>query len=273
MENTKLNILPVPTFASLGVNFAQREIEESETEDITVTDADKRELIQYIRSGKTTNITINDNAASKLVQIFDGKARAASRLNITLGDNAKLDLIQLYLGGGQASEIVTELKGDRAGFTANIAYDLGAGDDLDVNLIADHLGRKSTTDIAVSGVLRDDAKKTFKGTIDFKRGAAGAVGSEKEEVILLSEKAVNKTVPVILCDEEDVVGNHGATIGRIDGRHIFYMRSRGIPEEKIYELIARSKLMKAIRLIDDKATKIKIFETLGWGDEIEQLQG
>ncbi len=269
MANTKLNILPVLTFASLGVNYTERNISEYEIKDITVSDGDNKEILQYIILDTITNITVDTNASSKLIQIFDGSSQTASRLNVTLADNASLDLVQLYLGGDSVSEIVTELKGGRSAFTADIAYDLGAGEGLDLNLVANHYGRKSSSEISVNGVLREDAEKTFKGTIDFKNGAAGSVGSEKEEVILMSEKAVNKTVPVILCDEEDVMGNHGATIGRIDERHIFYMKSRGIPEEKIYELMARSKLMKAIRLIDDKQTKIKIYETLGWGDENE----
>ena len=106
--------------------------------------------------------------------------------------------------------------------------------------------------------------QTSKGTIDFRNGSAGAKGSEKEDVILMNEEVVNKTVPVILCDEEDVEGSHGATIGRIDEQHIYYMQSRGIPEEKIYELITRARLLKIIGKIGDEQTEKRIHNTLGW---------
>ena len=39
----------------------------------------------------------------------------------------------------------------------------------------------------------------FRGTIDFIKGSAGSVGNEKEEVLLIDEKCVNQTIPIILC--------------------------------------------------------------------------
>lgn len=269
MAQTKLNILPVPTFASLGVNFIQHDIEEYETDSIAVPDGERQTVVQYIDSNSSTQVSVEENAQLKLIMIFDKGSGTVSKLHAELADNAHLELVQLYLGGDTASEIVTVLKGRKAGFTADLGYDLGGSDKLDINLIAEHQGRKSTSQIAVSGVLRDSAVKTFKGTIDFKKGAVGAQGNEKEEVMLLSEKVVNKTVPVILCEEEDVVGNHGATIGRIDERHVFYMKSRGIPEEKIYEIMSRAKLAQVIAHIDDGQAKKRIYGALGWGEEIE----
>ena len=84
--------------------------------------------------------------------------------------------------------------------------------------------------MTVNGVLRDSSQKTFRGTIDFKTGSSGAVGAETEDVLLLGETVVNKTVPLILCAEEDVKGSHGATIGQLDEEMLFYLGSRGISE-------------------------------------------
>ena len=71
-------------------------------------------------------------------------------------------------------------------------------------------------------------QKVFRGTIDFKNGSSDSVGNEKETVLMLGENVVNKTVPLILCAEENVVGNHGATIGELDDETLFYFESRGI---------------------------------------------
>ena len=51
-----------------------------------------------------------------------------------------------------------------------------------------------------------------------------------ENALLLSESVRSRTVPVILCEEEDVEGSHGATVGQLNVDELFYMRSRGIPE-------------------------------------------
>ena len=269
MPKTKLTILPVRTFERLGVNDTERDIRRMETENIIVPDSENQVIVQYKETDTETNIVLEQNAGLKLIQIFDRKTQTVSKLKANLAENAKLNLFQLYLGSDTVSEIITELNGENAFFSAEIGYDLKEDDQLDINLIANHHGRKSVSDISVSGVLRENARKIFKGTIDFKHGSVGAAGNEKEDVILLSKNVRNKTVPIILCAEEDVIGNHGATIGRIDERHIFYMKSRGIPEKKAYELIAKSKLMKVIEQIDNEQVKKHIYGSLMWGDYLE----
>ena len=70
-------------------------------------------------------------------------------------------------------------------------------------------------------LYRTGLKKTFRGTIDFRCGSSGSVGDEQEDVLLLGENIVNKTIPLILCEEEDVDGRHGATIGRLPEDMLF----------------------------------------------------
>ena len=293
MEKTKLNILPVPTFGKLQVNFAEREIEKYETEakvllpggtqavyeDIRgsgsykaeVKSGDEALFIQYVNSDSSAIIDTAVNAESsshiKLVQVFESGSQIVSRIETSLADSAQLELIQLYIGGADTvSEIVTKLDGRKSRFDANIGYTLSDADSLDINLIAEHTGRKSTSAITVNGVLDGNAHKAFKGTIDFKNGSAGAKGAEQENVLMLSESADNRTVPVILCAEEDVEGSHGATIGRIDDKQVFYMQSRGIPEDKLYELVARARLAQVIKAIGDKTTESRIYKALDWGE-------
>ena len=62
----------------------------------------------------------------------------------------------------------------------------------------------------------------------------------------------NKTIPVILCAEEDVEGSHGATIGRLDEELIFYMQTRGFEEEEIYRMISRNRLLAFCNKIPDE---------------------
>ena len=263
----KLNILPVPTFAHLGVNFTERGAAFSGTENITVPENTEQQIIQFRDSDGESTVNIGKNAKLKLVQIFTGGC--VSKLTSSLEDNAELDIIQLYHRGDTVSEIIAELNGHKSVFTADIGYDLSTGDELDINLVSLHRGRRTVSDINVSGVLRDNAKKTFKGTIDFRNKAAGSKGSEKEDVLLMNRNVVNRTVPVILCSEEDVEGSHGATVGRIDEQHIFYMKSRGIPEEKIYEMMTGCRLMRIIEKIGDGQAAERICKMLGWGDDID----
>ena len=44
---------------------------------------------------------------------------------------------------------------------------------------------------------------------------------------MLGDGVVNQTIPLILCGEEDVEGNHGATIGRLDEKMSGYGMAGG----------------------------------------------
>ena len=111
--------------------------------------------------------------------------------------------------------------------------------------------------------MRDGAKKIFRGTIDFKTGAADSVGNEQETVLMLGDDVENKTIPVILCSEENVVGNHGATIGELDEDTMFYFASRGIDKEQAENIMARASIERLKGLIADDKFAAIIDEELG----------
>jgi Fe-S cluster assembly scaffold protein SufB len=71
----------------------------------------------------------------------------------------------------------------------------------------------------------------------------------------MDDNVRNQTIPVILCDEEDVEGNHGASIGKIDDELMFYMKSRGIDERSIYETMAKAFMDKVVAKIPDEETR------------------
>ena len=163
----------------------------------------------------------------------------------TVGENADIAVLHLYLGSGDIdSGCRMDLMGEKANFTYQAGY-LGQGSQkLDVNLIANHFGKNTTCNLRADGTLKDQAEKTFRGTIDFKKGCKGSVGAEQENVLLLGEEIVNKTIPLILCAEEDVQGDHGATIGELDEETLFYFAARGMDSVTAENLLTREKLYR-----------------------------
>lgn len=205
-----------------------------------------------------TRYKLAEGASLVLVQIerVSREAKFLNDIGGTVADDGEFKLVQLILGGNQNYYgTFSALEGKRASFISDVAYSLEKDDILDINTVADHTGKKTNCDINVSGVLRDESKKIFRGTIDFHRGCAGATGNEMENVLLMDENVRNQTIPVILCDEEDVEGNHGASIGKIDDELMFYMKSRGIDERAIYETMAHAFVEKVIAKIPDEETR------------------
>ena len=169
---------------------------------------------------------------------------------------AQVDVIQLVLGGNQTYlGSRAALSGTASAWNSDAGYLVGGDGQLDMNFVVYHTGKKTTSRMDASGVLREHGRKLFRGTIDFRKGAAGAVGNEKEDVLLLDDTVVNQTIPLILCEEEDVEGNHGATIGKLDEELLFYLESRGIPEAEVYEMMAKARIDAISSRIADEATR------------------
>ncbi len=74
--------------------------------------------------------------------------------------------------------------------------------------------------------------------------------------MLLGDDVVNKTIPLILCSEEDVKGSHGASIGELPQDILFYFASRGIEKETAEKIISRAKLETLCQGLDEKTADL-----------------
>lgn len=167
---------------------------------------------------------------------FGGKYSVSNYYSNIYGYSAKNDLKSVYLG------IDNQVK--------------------DINYIAHLKGKKTDINIDVQGALKDSAKKNFKGTIDFKRGCKKAKGDENEFCILLSPKAKSIALPMLLCTEDDVEGNHSTASGKVDEKSLFYIMSRGFSEKEAIKLIVRARFNKIIERIKDDKIKEEILSQI-----------
>ena len=182
----------------------------------------------------------------------------------TLDDSwIALDDTGLFLDEGARVNVQhTVLAGDLLGDTAKVTIDtdyLGAREQVrDFNYELRHRGRKTECEIDANGVLTGTSKKVYRGTIDLVHGCKGATGTERETVLLANKGVDNKTVPVILCDEDDVAGNHGATIGHVRDEQLFYLACRGLDQSAAEDLFIRAKLEDAALSATDERTRAAV---------------
>ena len=162
-------------------------------------------------------------------------------VGISAGRDARVDVHQYLLGGGTvALGLACDLAGDRARIDLASRYHAQDTELLDVNEVVRHHGRATRSELSYNGVLEDAARKSLRTTIDLAHGARGAQGNEAENVLVLGDDVVNKTLPVILCDEDDVAGNHGATIGSVSPEQLAFLASRGLSHQDVEELLVRA---------------------------------
>lgn len=213
-----------------------------------------------------TKLDVEEGAVLRLIQIqrLGSGYTFLNDIGGRVGDRGRVELIHIILDGDQTYlGVQIDLAGYKASLKADTAYRVKGTGNLDINYFANHTGKKTECELNADGVLRDQAKKVFRGTIDFKRGSSGSVGNEKEDVLMIDDTVRSQTLPVILCSEEDVVGNHGATIGRLDESVLFYLESRGMSREAVYEMMADARIAKVVHLVKDEKLRAKLDACLG----------
>ena len=218
-----------------------------------------------------TKITAGESSVVRLIQISDTEEGSTLKNHVKSDceANSRIELIQIIAGKGDFySDSYCALRGDGSSLKADIGY-LGRKEQIiDLNLAVDQFGKKTESEINASGALKDSARKIFRGTIDFKKGSAGSVGNEQETVLMLGDDVSNKTVPLILCAEENVVGNHGATIGSLDDETLFYFESRGIGKETAEDILARAALERLARVAGDSEALAIVEKQLGGTENV-----
>jgi Fe-S cluster assembly protein SufD len=100
------------------------------------------------------------------------------------------------------------------------------------------------------GVLDDAATGAFSGKIHVFPDAQKTEAFQTNNNILLTHNAKMHTKPQLEIYADDVKCSHGATVGQIDENALFYLRTRGIPEEE-------ARLMLMYAFTDDVISGIK----------------
>ena len=200
-------------------------------------------------SANLTRIRAAEGAHVVLVQVqlLGNCARRWNAVAIEQGTSARVEQVRIELGGSVvACGARTLLNHNKCEYDLDAVYFGHSNDVLDFNDVSVHTGRDTLCEMHTAGVLTGSADKILRGTVDFQRGAKRGVGHESEDVLLFSPSARNRTAPLILCGEEEVEGQHAASVGRLDENKLYYLRSRGLSEAQARRLMVDARFAPAI---------------------------
>lgn len=198
-----------------------------------------------------------------VINLLNKNSKNFEAIENELYDNSNVNYTIIDLGGNiSVSNYYANLIGENANNDLRTIY-LGKEKEIkDLNYIVHLRGKKSIAKIDVQGAIDDNCKKNFKGTIDFKTGCKKAKGSENEFCLLLSEKAKSIALPMLLCTEDDVEGEHSTASGKIDTKILFYLMSRGLSFKESVKLIVKSNFDAIIERINDNELKDKVIDVI-----------
>ena len=199
-------------------------------------------------SGWSVRVAVEEGAKLDLFSVVAcGAEQMLDNVGIVAGKDALVHVSQYVLDAPLSSTgFRCDLAGDGSALELDCRY-LGRGEQtLDFGHVVRQLGRRTQCTMTFSGVLTESACKSLRDTIDLVRGCKGSKGSENETVLLAGDNVGNQSLPVILCDEDDVAGDHGATVGEISPEQRAYLVSRGLAPEDIPALVMESTFAAAL---------------------------
>lgn len=210
-------------------------------------------------------VIANENAKANitLINLLNGESNNFYSIENEINNKAEVNYTIIDIGAKNSiSNYYSNMLGSSSKNNLKTIY-LGTKNEVkDINYIAEIRGENSNVDIDVQGALKDESKKHFKGTIDFKKGCKKSKGNENEFCILLSDKAKSLALPMLLCTEDDVEGNHSTASGKVDNKDLFYIMSRGLSYKEAIRLIVKAKFNQIIQTIKDEELKEEILNEI-----------
>ena len=161
-----------------------------------------------------------------------------SHVVTSLAEDAKLNEFTLTSGGALNRQNGTyTFVGENADAKIAGAYLLNNKQHADTRLVVDHAVPHCTSRETFKCVMDDHARGIFQGKVMVRKHAQKTDGKQSSHALLLSEFSEFDAKPELEIYADDVVCGHGATAGDINMDHLFYLRSRGIPEAAAKSLL------------------------------------
>ena len=205
-----------------------------------------------------TEIQVADGAHLTHVRLQDEDLSAYHLATIytTLATGGTYDSFTLVLGGRLArAEIHTELTGPGAIAHVNAAQLLTGVQHGDLTSVVRHAAPHGTSRQTVKNVLAGRSRGVFQGRIEVARHAQKTDGYQRNQALLLSPDAEMDSKPELEIFADDVKCSHGATVGELDAEQLFYLRSRGIPDQEARAMLVRAFLTEAIEAVSHEGAR------------------
>jgi Fe-S cluster assembly protein SufD len=213
-------------------------------------------------------IEVADGASASILETYLGEGDYVMNAvtEISIGKNAKLNRVKLERESHEAthlSHVIYDLdeksqlqdttitsgaalnrqngncnfNGEYADAKINGAYLLNNKQHADTRLVINHAVPHGTSRETFKCVMDDHARGIFQGKVIVAKHAQKTDGKQSSHALLLSENAEFDAKPELEIYADDVVCGHGATAGDLNEDHLFYLKSRGIPQAEAKSLL------------------------------------
>ena len=225
-------------------------------------------------------IEVRPHARATVVLRHVGHAVRAANVEVVVGDGASLDLVSVQDWDDDAVHLVqfharvgrdatykqgvVTIGGDvvRIGSSVEYAgpggsaellglYFVDAGQHLEHRLFVDHNAPRTRSNVDYRGALQGQgARAVWIGDVLIRKVAEGIETYEQNRNLVLTDGCHADSVPNLEIETGEIAGaGHASTTGRFDDQQLFYLQSRGIPEDEARRLVVHGFFHDIIRKI------------------------
>lgn len=188
-----------------------------------------------------------------------------------LGRESDFGFFQLTLDGGVSRNqlYMRYLGADAKADVSGVALLHGAAH-ADMTLVMEHDATGCESRELFKTVLDGRSRAVFQGKVIVAPGAQQTDGEMMSNALLLSEEAEFDSKPELEIYADDVLCGHGATSGQIDDELLFYLKARGIPDDKARQLLIQAFVGEALELVEHEGVRDYFSDlALAWYAEIK----
>ena len=206
-----------------------------------------------------------------LIQDWDDDALHLAGHHLQVGRDATLTYTTVTFGG----EVVrvspfARFTAPGGTVTLNGLYYADDGQHLEHRLLVDHSVPNCTSRILYKGALQGDASSNLPdahtvwiGDVLIRAAALGTDTYEMNRNLVLTDGARADSVPNLEIETGEIAGaGHASAVGRFDEEHLFYLMSRGIPEDVARRLVVRGFFGEVINRIGVPEVRERVTEAV-----------
>ncbi|MCG8029452.1 MAG: Fe-S cluster assembly protein SufD [Candidatus Thiodiazotropha taylori] len=183
----------------------------------------------------------------KRIQMESRQAYHLSDLHIALQSKASYHGVMAAIGGCWSRTFISNrFQQPDAHCELDGLYLVDDGQLADFHLDVDHQVASCSSRENFKGLLRGSGRAVFDGLIQVGKGAQKSEAHLHNANLMLSRQAEVDTKPQLMILADDVVCSHGTSVGQLDDQAIFYLRSRGLDEQRARALLCQGFLAEIV---------------------------
>ncbi|MDG6109461.1 Fe-S cluster assembly protein SufD [Dactylosporangium aurantiacum] len=225
------------------------------------------EQVGTVTLADNVEVLVGDAARLTLVTVTDWDADAvqAQHVRFRLGRDAKVTHVQVTLGGDVVRQYTSVDYTGRGGeIDAFGLYFADAGQHLEHRLLVDHSVPDCRSYVSYRGALQgQDSHTVWVGDVLIRAEATGTDTYEINRNLVLTDGARADSVPNLEIETGEVAGaGHASATGRFDDEQLFYLMSRGIPDEQARKLVVRGFFAELLHKIPVESLRERLGEAI-----------